>query len=81
MLSYNYNHFLDRNSQIKLCRGIRFIYRKWGVKEVENFIELTEEFLQILWSGFIEGKPTEKSNVKLFVISKQTTLVYKLNKT
>ena len=48
---------------------------------IEKFMALSEEFLQLLKSGLVEGKPTGKRFVKLSVISKQTTLVYKINKT
>jgi len=36
-------------------------------------------FIEILKSGHLEGKPTNEKDVKIYVISKQTTLVYKLN--
>ncbi|MBE9489494.1 MAG: hypothetical protein IMY67_04305 [Bacteroidetes bacterium] len=57
-----------------------FIYRKWGNKEVENFINLSEEFLKTLKTGVLEGKPVKGKEFRISVISKQTSLVYKLNK-
>lgn len=68
-------------ASLSFAEELDFIFRKWGNKEVEKFINLSEEFLQILKSGRVEGKETGKRNVKIFVISKQTTLVYKIDKT
>ena len=72
--------FWTETAKLSYAEELDFIYRKWGNKEVEKFIELSEEFLHILKSGLVEGKPTKKHTVKLFVISKQTTLVYKIDK-
>lgn len=72
--------FWTETAKLSYAEELDFIYRKWGKKEVERFVLLSEEFIQILKSGRIEGKPTNKQNVKLYVMSKQTTLVYKLNK-
>jgi len=74
------NIFWAETARLSYAEELYFIHRKWGNKEVEKFIALSEEFIQILKSGRIEGKPTDKADVKLYVISKQTTLVYKLNK-
>ena len=46
---------------------------------MEKFITLSEEFLQLLASEFILGKPTFKKGIRVSVISKQTSVVYKLN--
>jgi len=57
-----------------------FIYRKWGKKEVDRFINLSTDFINLLVSGVLEGKPSRKRNIRISVISKQTTLIYRLNK-
>ncbi|WP_100614292.1 hypothetical protein [Confluentibacter citreus] len=71
--------FWTETAKLSFSEELDFIHRKWGNKEVEKFILLSEEFIEILKSGHLEGKPTDKKDVKLYVISKQTTLVYKLN--
>lgn len=72
--------FWTETAKLSYAEELDFIHRKWGNKEVEKFITLSEEFIGILKSGRLEGKPTDEMDVKLYVISKQTTLVYKQNK-
>lgn len=57
-----------------------FIFKKWGHKEVERFIALVEDFIKTLESGILKGKSSKKFNAQFSVISKQTTLVYRINK-
>jgi len=59
---------------------LSFINKKWGKKEVTNFINLSTDYINLLVSGVLEGKPSRRRNIRISVISKQTTLVYKLNK-
>lgn len=57
---------------------IDFISRKWNEKEVDKFVLLVENFIQILESGILIGAPYSIENVRFSVISKQTSLVYKI---
>jgi len=57
-----------------------FIFKKWGNKEVVNFMNLSDNFLKTLGSGIVEGKPSKKGKFRVSVISKQTSLVYKFDR-
>lgn len=69
-----------KTAKLSFAEELDFIFKKWGNKEVEKFVALSEEFLQILKSGLIEGKASFNKEIRICVISKQTTLVYKINK-
>ena len=66
-------------AKLSYAEELAFIHKKWEKQEVEKFILLSEEFINLLKSNLIEGKPTEKRNVRISVISKQTTVVYKID--
>jgi len=57
-----------------------FINTKWGIKEVEKFMILSDNFLETLSTGMFEGKSVRKGTIKMSVISKQTSLFYKVDK-
>jgi len=59
---------------------IDFIGKKWTLIEVANFISLVDTFIKKLKSGIIEGKVSPKTNIRSFVISRQTTLFFDFNK-
>ncbi len=69
----------SKTAELSFAEELDYIFIKWGIKEVEKFINLSDEFLKILQSGLVEGKPSKKRDIRLFVISKQTTLVYKID--
>ena len=60
---------------------VDFIFRKWGNEEVEKFILLVEDFIEILESGMLIGRVSNVIDARFSVISKQTTLVYRVDKT
>jgi len=62
-------------ARLSCAEEFDFIDGKWGNKEVEKFIILSEEFLRILKTGLVEGKLTIKKDISLSVISRKTTLV------
>ena len=49
-------------------------------KEVENFINLVDEVIYNIKTGVLEGKVSKKTKINSFVISKQTTLYFDINK-
>ncbi|AFL81505.1 hypothetical protein Aeqsu_2040 [Aequorivita sublithincola DSM 14238] len=55
-----------------------FILRKWNIDEVEKFSKLVFEFIEILKTGIIQGKSTFLTSTYFYVISKQTTIYYKV---
>jgi len=57
---------------------IEFIYLKWNQKEVLNFEKLVEKELERLSENPTLGKINFKKNYSI-IISKQTTLIYRIN--
>jgi len=57
---------------------INFIELKWSQKQIEEFIILVDQWIKRLESGTITGKPSEYDNVRILVVSKQTSLAYKI---
>lgn len=53
-----------------------FIFRKWNEQEVQKFITLSENHIKRLRSGLIEGMKTSNPKIHIWVISKQTSLLY-----
>lgn len=49
-------------------------------KEVENFINLVDQIIFNLKTAVLEGKVSRKTKFNSFVISKQTTLYFDINK-
>ncbi|MEM0519512.1 MULTISPECIES: type II toxin-antitoxin system RelE/ParE family toxin [Aequorivita] len=49
---------------------IEFILRKWNNAEAEKFIDLVEDFKKALSTNPYMGKLSEKSQVRMFVLSK-----------
>lgn len=59
---------------------VDFIFRKWNITEVEKFIDLVDDFTEKLSENPYLGKKSEKKDIRVFVLSKQTTVVYKVYK-
>jgi len=57
---------------------IEFIYLKWNQKEVLNFEKLVEKELERLSKNPTLGKINFKKNYSI-TISRQTTLIYRIN--
>ncbi|HAV55243.1 MAG TPA: hypothetical protein DCX41_10005 [Aequorivita sp.] len=57
---------------------IDFILQKLNAKEAEKFINLVNEFSKALSSNPYMGKISKKSGVRMFVLSKQTTVFYEV---
>ena len=70
-----------RNAKLTYLDELDFISKKWNNKEVENFINLVSDFTKSLESGVIQGKISYKTDIKSFVISKQTTVFFDINET
>ncbi|WP_339883661.1 hypothetical protein [Polaribacter vadi] len=49
-------------------------------KEVENFKKLVDQIIYNLKTSVLEGKVSQKTKFNSFVISKQTTLYFDVNK-
>jgi hypothetical protein len=56
-----------------------FIQLKWSSKEVETFVVIVNDYLENLSSGILQGKSYQYKNIHSIVISKQTTLFYRIH--
>ena len=73
-----YESELDTLANITFEEEIDFIFRKWNAKEAVKFIDLVDDFEVILSSNPYIGKFSEKGQVRMFVLSKQTTVFYEV---
>ena len=55
-----------------------FIKSKWTSKEVNAFITLVNEFIENLSHSIIQGRKYSSKNIHSLVISKQTTVFYRM---
>ncbi|MDQ5929743.1 MAG: hypothetical protein QG594_1524 [Bacteroidota bacterium] len=60
-------------------KELDFIFKKWNRKEVMNFMDLVDDFVKKIESGFILGKISKRKNIRSFVISKQTTIFFQVH--
>jgi hypothetical protein len=68
------------SAELSFSDEIEFIGKKWTGSEVVNFIDLVDTFVKKLEIGIIEGKISKSTNIRSFVISKQTTLFFEIIK-
>lgn len=65
-------------AEISYYEELDFIFRKWNIVEVEKFTVLVDDFLETLARKPTIGIYSKKYNTYSCVISKQTTLFYKI---
>ncbi len=70
----------SETARLTYSEELEFIYVKWGNKEVEKFMILSDDFLNTLSTGVFEGKSARKGTLKTSVISRQTSVYYKVDK-
>ncbi|WP_298515780.1 hypothetical protein [uncultured Kordia sp.] len=63
-------------AELSYAKELDKISKKWSISEIINFMNLVDNFVKKLESGIIEGKVSQKTNLRSFVISKQTTLYF-----
>lgn len=66
-------------SKLDYFNNIDFLEKEWTVKEIERFINKTDEILQKLIKGNIKFKKTEYKEIYQVVVIKQITLFYEKN--
>ena len=66
-------------SQITFTEEIEYIFKKWNQTEVDNFGLLVQENLTRLSKSPKIGNRYSNNNIYYFVISKQTSLFYKIS--
>lgn len=64
------------NAELSFAKELENISKKWTVTEVIHFMDLLDNFIEKLESGIIQGKRSTTTNIRSFVISKQTTLFF-----
>ena len=67
-----------KTAELSYFRELNFIAEKWSKREVENFMNLVDEFVKKLESKTLQSKVLSHENLRSFVISKQTTLFFNL---
>jgi hypothetical protein len=63
-------------AELSFAKELDKISKKWSINEIIDFMNLVDDFVKKLESGIIEGKVSQKTNLRSFVISKQTTLYF-----
>lgn len=76
----SYKILWQYNYEITYLAEMDYIYFKWNQKEVEKFQELIRENLNRLSINLLLGKYDSNLKFYFYVISKQTTLYYSINK-
>ena len=66
-------------AELTFADEVDFILKKWNQKEVDNFVFLVEDYLKHLSSNPFIGINFSNPTIYYFVISKQTTLYYKIS--
>lgn len=66
------------SAEISYAEEIEFINKKWNIKEIEKFISLSNDFIESISKNPTIGIYNRKFKFFSLVISKQTTLVYKI---
>lgn len=56
-----------------------YILTKWNKIEVEKFIDLVASQVELLSKGLVVGSKIKNTNVREWVISKQTSVFYRIN--
>lgn len=64
------------NAELSFAIELENINKKWTATEVIHFMDLVDNFIEKLESGIIQGKISTITNMRSFVISKQTTLFF-----
>ena len=60
---------------------IQYLQKEWTANEVEAFIESTEEKVQLILSGKVKFRQSQKKNLREVLITKHNLLIYRETKT
>lgn len=63
-------------AQIDYWKNIQYLENEWTLKEVYNFIDKTDELINLLEKGNVIFKPTEYKDTFQVPVVKQITLYY-----
>jgi plasmid stabilization system protein ParE len=73
-----YKVYWTSHATLTYAEEIEFIFEKWNLKEVEKFILLIDDFIRKISTFPFIGRKFIKRDIYSFVVSKQTTVFYKL---
>ncbi len=73
-----YSIHWSKLTEITFSKEMDFILEKWNQNEVDKFIRLVENNLENLAKNPFLGRKSVNKNVYSFVISKQTTIFFKI---
>ena len=65
-------------AELSYAEEIEFIFKKWNGAEVSEFVILVENFISQLTQYPYLGKKVSQHKVHCFVVSKQTSIYYKV---
>lgn len=65
-------------ANVSINEEVEFILVKWNLKEVNKFIKLVDDFTKSLSENPYLGKKSLKKGIRVFVLSKQTTVIYEV---
>lgn len=74
-----YSIHWSKLAEITFSEEIDFIFEKWNQKEVDKFGLLVQNCLQSISENPKIGKNESENQVYSFVISKQTTIYFKIS--
>jgi plasmid stabilization system protein ParE len=70
--------YFTSTAQASLNSEADFILEKWNIQEVEKFLTLVNDFIERLSENPYLGKKSDEKEIRIFVLSKQTTVIYKV---
>ena len=57
---------------------LHYIQQTWGLETLLNFSNRIEDCIRLLQKGIVEARYSKKSDLYFFVVSKQTSIVYRI---
>lgn len=63
-------------AEIDYWKNIQYLENEWTIKEVYNFMDKTDELIDLLEKGNVTFKPTDYKNTFQVPVVKQITLYY-----
>ncbi len=74
-----YSIHWSKLAEITFSEEMDFIFEKWNQNEVDKFILLVENNIENLSKNPFLGRKSGNKNIYSFVISKQTTIFFKIS--
>jgi plasmid stabilization system protein ParE len=65
-------------AEIDYWKNIQYLENEWTLKEVHNFMDKTDELIDLLEKGNVTFKPTDYKDTFQVPVVKQITLYYRV---